>query len=633
MMHARARHFTIVALVSLCTLHACPARGQLLSPGELSHVHEKLEGDAHCLECHTSEKRVAAPRCHECHGDIGRELQNGTGLHGRNYRSKPCAECHVEHRGKQHDLVHWPGGARDELDHRLTGWALVGKHAQVACAKCHTTNNARGAASYIGLETECNGCHQDPHDQRFGDHCQKCHNAQAWKITSTKLTAFDHALTRFPLRGQHIEVDCKSCHGAPPDTKYRPLAFDTCLNCHQDPHWGHFGNACTTCHSETDWKQLSMQRSDHPGLSLSDGHEKVRCVTCHDRGTSHAPSQGTHCVSCHAPIHEAPFGHDCARCHETIDWLGVRETVGLESHGRTAFALLGAHRKVACDECHGPWLPLNQRFRKLSFGHCTDCHLDAHAGEFRARNGGDCTGCHDEHGFVPTLFGQEAHASTAFSLVGRHQAVACVACHAAVSEHANQAGVSGRRMLPTAPGAPKARLDWRLPKQQCAECHANPHGDQFAHEMSDGGCAHCHTPNAWSLPNVDHSIWPLTGAHTQTPCAACHVAADKASRASYRGVSRQCEACHDDPHAGQFRLQEPVRSCTSCHDTRTFPIEQFDHAVKAGYALEGQHLRVPCAGCHRAEQLRNGASAVRYRLTYQSCADCHKNPHGTEPRP
>jgi hypothetical protein len=42
---------------------------------------------------------------------------------------------------------------------------------------------------------------------------------------------------------------------------------------------------------------------------------------------------------------------------------------------------------------------------------------------------------------------------------------------------------------------------------------------------------------------------------------------------------------------------------------------------------------VPCAGCHRAEQLRNGASAVRYRLTYQSCADCHKNPHGTEPRP
>jgi hypothetical protein len=76
-----------------------------------------------------------------------------------------------------------------------------------------------------------------------------------------------------------------------------------------------------------------------------------------------------------------------------------------------------------------------------------------------------------------------------------------------------------------------------------------------------------------------------------------------------------------------------VRACTECHDTRTFKLSEFDHALKTGYPLDGEHQKVPCTGCHRSESLHNGATAVRYRLTYKACADCHRNPHAEEARP
>jgi hypothetical protein len=152
--------------------------------------------------------------------------------------------------------------------------------------------------------------------------------------------------------------------------------------------------------------------------------------------------------------------------------------------------------------------------------------------------------------------------------------------------------------------------------------------------MASGGCAHCHTPNAWNLPSVDHSIWPLTGAHAQTKCDSCHpTSSDPSARTSYRGAPRQCEGCHDDPHAGQFRLQAPIRACTECHDTRSFKLADFDHTKHTGYVLDGKHATVACEGCHRSETLRNGNKAVRYRLTYRACADCHKNPHTEEAKP
>jgi hypothetical protein len=164
-------------------------------------------------------------------------------------------------------------------------------------------------------------------------------------------------------------------------------------------------------------------------------------------------------------------------------------------------------------------------------------------------------------------------------------------------------------------------------KKQCADCHENPHGTQFAAEMAAGGCASCHATVGWDRPRIDHSTWPLTGAHADTSCYSCH-----ANGESFRGIPRDCEGCHDDEHAGQFRLSEPKRNCADCHTTDAFALPGFDHAKKAGWPLEGEHRKVACASCHPSEKLRNGLVATRWRLGYESCKSCHANPH-TEDRP
>ncbi len=70
-----------------------------------------------------------------------------------------------------------------------------------------------------------------------------------------------------------------------------------------------------------------------------------------------------------------------------------------------------------------------------------------------------------------------------------------------------------------------------------------------------------------------------------------------------------------------------MRECDTCHTTTQFRIRPFDHEGVTGYPLDGRHARVRCAECHRRVELRNGVHAVRYRLGYRQCSDCHANPH------
>jgi hypothetical protein len=163
---------------------------------------------------------------------------------------------------------------------------------------------------------------------------------------------------------------------------------------------------------------------------------------------------------------------------------------------------------------------------------------------------------------------------------------------------------------------------------ECLDCHNNPHGDQFAKEMAKGGCGQCHTALDWHQAKIDHSTWPLLGTHARTACAACHGEQKKgAEPAAYRGIPRDCEGCHDDVHAGQFRQTEPKKDCKTCHDPETFLVaDKFDHD-KTRYPLKGAHKPLECGKCHMTETLRDGSSSVRWRLGYLKCKDCHANPH------
>lgn len=584
-----------MALV-LCAAASGTARAQLLNPGPLTQPHASVEGDEKCDSCHTGGKRVDDQKCVKCHEDIGARVAARRGLHGGAFASgKPCGECHVEHIGRKGRLVRWPGGAPERLDHALTGWKLDGAHAAVACAKCHVQKKRGGAQTFLGASQACGSCHQDPHAGKLGATCATCHGTTRW--SEVRLERFDHARTAFPLRGAHAAVECKACHGTP--AKYRGLET-TCEGCHKDPHEGRFPGACSSCHQETSWHKVVGIRGNHPGVSLGGGHAKVACATCHDKGNDRPPSKGSSCASCHAPVHTASFGRNCKTCHGAIRWVGLPEKVGLEAHAQTRFPLDATHARVDCARCHLPSRPAAARYRGLAFQRCADCHKDPHPGGLVTATR-DCAACHQPAAFYPSRMTPALHAT--FALDGKHEAAPCLGCH---------------------PGA-RPRLAYRQPKRACAGCHDNPHGTQFQAELAAGGCAACHSTLGWERPKIDHSTFPLTGAHAQAPCAGCHTGSD------YRGAPRACEACHVDAHAGQFRLAAPIKACDACHATASFEIAAFDHAALAGFPLDGKHAAAECKACHPAVKLAGGAQAVRWRLGYRRCRDCHADPHGAAP--
>ena len=119
-----------------------------------------------CASCHkTPDFRVAKfGACNDCHRDP---------------HVKPlgvCASCHTTESFK----------ATRRIDHDKTGFPLVGKHAQVACATCHVQPPTK-----VHLKSgKCADCHQDPHKGVFkGSDCASCH-----KETGLPPAApFDHA--------------------------------------------------------------------------------------------------------------------------------------------------------------------------------------------------------------------------------------------------------------------------------------------------------------------------------------------------------------------------------------------------------------------------------------------------------
>jgi hypothetical protein len=294
------------------------------------------------------------------------------------------------------------------------------------------------------------------------------------------VTAFDHAATRYPLTGRHASVQCAACHQSAGESSaplYRPLAFGSCTSCHQDPHEGAMRERCESCHSVTGWERVDRsaleRRFDHAStrFDLIGRHAELTCASCHDAGAAARlegiriqfvagtarrayprPRTGT-CLSCHLDPHEGVFdarpgGADCAGCHGEHGWLPA--SYDLERHDRdVTFALEGAHRTVACADCHRTQSGALV-FRPPSAA-CSDCHAsdDPHAGQFADRA---CSSCHTQESFRVPAFD---HARTRFPLDGVHREVACAGCHV------TEAGVGGQALVRYSPLG-----------TACRDCHA-----------------------------------------------------------------------------------------------------------------------------------------------------------------
>ncbi|HET9271083.1 MAG TPA: hypothetical protein VFO31_23065 [Vicinamibacterales bacterium] len=321
---------------------------------------------AACVSCHRDPGFKGAPgRCVDCHA--------GDDVH-RGANGPDCASCHGSDDWK-----------RTRFDHvKASGYALLGKHASLACDSCH-----RGGDLKAPLPRECTGCHAstDVHAGRFGTACADCHAQDDWKVAN-----FDHEKrAKYALRGAHATLDCHACHTGV--LKQQQVAKE-CAGCHavDDVHKGSLGRDCQLCHKESAWRDEVKFDHDLTRFPLVGLHVGVPCEECHaTRAFREAPHE---CVSCHRAkdVHAAKLGEECGSCHNANGWSFWQ----FDHATQTKFPLTGAHERLGCRDCHR-----DAEHKSTTAGACVSCHQadDVHEGQF----GRDCGRCHGTKAFRQLL--------------------------------------------------------------------------------------------------------------------------------------------------------------------------------------------------------------------------------------
>ncbi|CAD5366366.1 Cytochrome c3 family protein [Rubrivivax sp. A210] len=573
----------LLAALALLWAGALPAQTieSVLAPGLVIQGHVKTEHD--CKACHVRFERNAQDGlCLACHKDVGEDIRLHKGWHGRRdakQQAQPCRACHTDHKGRAAQVAAFD---QRQFDHRATDFELHDKHAGVECAKCHLPAkrwreaplacngcHAKDDVHKGGLGAKCEDCHdakdwkkaifdhaktrfplvdkheaakceachaqarykdtprtcigchrkEDEHKGRYGERCEACHGAKAWKPSS-----FNHdADTKYPLRDKHRAVKCSACHTG---TLYVQKLGSACVDCHRkdDKHEGTLGNKCADCHGERSWKDPAKSFDhDKSRFPLLGAHIKTPCKDCHaDPLYRNTPSD---CIACHRKDdrHKGNLGPKCGDCHGEVNWKSVP---GRFDHARTKFPLRNAHaaKAVACHDCHE-----TLKDYKGTPTACVSCHRrdDRHEATLGTR----CEQCHTDVNWKVARFD---HGKTRFALAGGHAVVACRDCH--------------------------KTLRYKEAPSDCLACHRK---DDKHKATLGAACQNCHNVRAWTLWDFDHARtkFKLEGRHPKVACTACHAQPAPAGK-PIAAVGSDCLACHrkDDRHEGRFG-----RRCEQCH--------------------------------------------------------------------
>ena len=444
-------------------------------------IHRRQFG-ANCESCHTvkgwqvSIKAIqdhqnrfplvgahALVECEDCHKSAA--VGQFTGL------STACYTCHqkdyltpvLNHVSANlptqcqtcHSMDSWLGASFNHL--QVTGFALTGMHATLACNACHLNN------VYAGTPATCYACHTNeyvaannpshlqlglPHD------CGTCHSTTNW-LNAT----FNHAVyANYPLTGMHATLTCLQCHI---NNNYTATST-ACYSCHQTDWAGTnnpnhatagFPTDCSICHSTSGWNPASFNHSTGP-FPLTGAHLTVPCAQCHLNGNyTTAP---TACYSCHQtawtgttnPNHAtAGFPTTCETCHNTTSWAGA-----VFNHNNTPFPLTGAHTSVACSACH---------INNVYAGTPTDCYA-CHSVHYTTTTNPNhisagypttCASCHTTTAWTGATFnhtwfstshgGAGGVCATCHTNSSNYAVFTCTNCHTSAATSPRHSGVSG----------------------------------------------------------------------------------------------------------------------------------------------------------------------------------------------
>jgi hypothetical protein len=456
--------------------------GAIFSPGALTAYAEKqqplggftshadFEND--CTQCHAPFTGIAPERCEVCHVNIGAERSGQTGLHGklRPDQAARCEVCHRDHKGRD---LNPNDTALKKFDHTILGFSLA-RHivdysrAPLECQGCHTS------ADFQLDVPACVQCHGDydktfmlDHLRAFGLECRACHDGV------DAMAGFDHALTNFPLAGQHGPLDCAACHT--PEVRAQDTPAQ-CAACHAEPpvHVGVFSaQDCGECHTPEAWSPVML--ADKPGFRHADtafqlvNHATtydgapLTCGMCHTHASAGDFSLTTQtCTDCHSnhdtafmAEHLQKFGPNCTTCHD-----GTGNMQNFDHN--LVFPLEGQHAALECSACH-----IEQKFRGTPQA-CAACHQEPaiHASVF----GLNCAACHTATAWAPALLtrhtfpldhGEQGEIACATCHTASYTAYTCYGCHehdpAEIQDKHAEKGIRGDQLINCAACHPTGR--------------------------------------------------------------------------------------------------------------------------------------------------------------------------------
>lgn len=285
-------------------------------------------------------------------------------------------------------------GAREAL---LPGM-LISAHAEEPdakqCTSCHNYLNSPPS-------DKCLKCHQEIlavinnnqgyHGSLTGQ-CRTCHTEHKGllaDITSLDVKGFNHESARFSLEGKHRDLECRSCHkqqnknNERTRTKFIGLPFETCTECHRNPHPDSKDNYdCLTCHTMAGWtrKQIIFDHNQNSKYKLKGEHIAILCEKCHvTTYDGKVVSQvkliniGSKCIDCHDDIHNGQMNHTCEICHNEHGWKGGNLLFDHNQHSSSKLDKL--HARVSCNLCHLPDKDKIIRYSPLP-RQCDTCHTD-----------------------------------------------------------------------------------------------------------------------------------------------------------------------------------------------------------------------------------------------------------------
>lgn len=415
--------------------------------------HENID----CEKCHkiTEEveesyqtfKNLEFQKCNDCHDDVHSGSLNIS-----------CNNCHNENSFKISVV------SKKFNHNKKTNFLLKGKHKYLDCYSCHSSEKSlkKIFSDYANnSQPDCINCHEDIHNNKFGEDCNDCHTETSFKKLKS-LNNFNHTLTGFELVGKHNQVDCKECHKS--DDMTEPILHQKCTDCHSDFHSGEivengFVKDCNNCHTENGFLDFNFGIEEHNNtvFPLIESHQAVPCVFCHQKNENKNwkfKNIGLDCVECHEDIHKLELDikyypeKECNNCHKETMW----NDIDLFDHNSTNFILKGKHQKISCGQCH--YKDRNTELSPIIFKgisqECANCHADIHFGQFEESGKSNCAKCHTSDNWFPSLFD---HNNTRFKLEGVHANLDCIECH--YSDGLNN----------------KEKIIYKNNKIECIDCH------------------------------------------------------------------------------------------------------------------------------------------------------------------